>query len=246
MKSLLRAGVIAATALTFVQPLWAASPRDKDRPAEAHTNALFGEWREIWDPGQPTDVTIHDEYRIRPGAAPGEVEVIIQNRSQLIEKVQLADGVLTFSQHTDSFVVDYRLEQGNDANTLNGTATTPARAYPVRWERMGTAPATPGPGFIGTAAARRPFYGTWACDQTTARYRITSAEGTLVFEAWDRNTNEKFEVTDVRMEGDRLCATFRLPSNGHTTHGRLRASDDNTLIEDCSGGWTGTLTWKRW
>lgn len=224
----------------------AASPRDKDRPIELATNAMFGEWREIWDPGQPTDVTVHDQYRIRAGVEPGSVEVVIQNRNQLIEQVRLEDGELTFSQHTDNFVVRYALKLGDNANVLTGTATTPARPYPVRWERTGMAPVEPGPGFVGTAASRRPFYGTWHSEQTTARYRITSNEGRLVIEAWDQRDNEKFEVTEVRMEDDALCATFRMPSTKHTTHVRIKPQGPDTLIEECTGDWTGTITWKRW
>ena len=224
----------------------AASSPDKNRPAEMATNTIFGEWQETWDPGQPTDVTIHDQYRIRAGIEPGSVEVVIQNRNQLIEQVRLTDGELTFSQHTDNFVVRYALRLGDNENVLNGTATTPARAYPVRWDRRGTAPVDPGPGFVGTSATRRPFYGTWHSDQTTARYRITSSEGRLVIEAWDSRDNEKFEVTEVRMEDDALCATFRMPSTKHTTRVRIKPQGTDTLIEECTGDWTGTITWKRW
>lgn len=95
---------------------------------------VVGEWKEHWGtPGQ-TDVTYHDQYRVTR-ASDDKVTVEILNRKQTIEDEQLKQRTLTFTQHTDTYVVKYSLTLQQDGKWMNGTATTPEKVVNVKWER---------------------------------------------------------------------------------------------------------------
>ncbi len=95
---------------------------------------VAGEWKEHWgSPGQ-TDVTYHDLYRVA-GANDGSIKVQILGRDQTIYDEHLEGMVLTFTQHTDTYVVHYALTLQQDGQWMAGTATTPKSVVNIRWER---------------------------------------------------------------------------------------------------------------
>jgi len=97
--------------------------------------SVFGEWKEHWGtPGQ-TDVTYNDLYRVTQTSG-GNVKVQILNRNQKIYGEHLNGTVLTFSQRTDTLVVEYSLTLRQDGRWMVGTATTPKKAVDIKWEKM--------------------------------------------------------------------------------------------------------------
>ncbi|MBM4311583.1 MAG: hypothetical protein FJ119_11660 [Deltaproteobacteria bacterium] len=111
------------------------SADDAGKGAQGVTPASFvGEWSEHWGtPGQ-TDVTYHDQYKVRQEDN-GAVKVTILNRKQLIKDERVEKDTLTFTQHTDRYVVKYSLTLQPDNKWMIGTATTPKEVVPVKWER---------------------------------------------------------------------------------------------------------------
>ncbi|MGA9115712.1 MAG: hypothetical protein WB626_02945 [Bacteroidota bacterium] len=95
---------------------------------------VAGEWKEHWGtPGQ-TDVTYNDRYRVT--LAGSTVDVRILEKDQRIFDERLEGNVLMFSQRTDAWVVRYELTLQPDGRWLSGTATTPEKIVPVKWERV--------------------------------------------------------------------------------------------------------------
>ena len=95
-------------------------------------------------------------------------------------------------------------------------------------------------------AARKPsILGLWSVVNSTAVFRITLVEGRVHIEGWDSNDGERFEISDVRWDGNRLRGTFVMPSTGHTTHADLRFRGANTLQGPYKGDSSGTEVWKR-
>ncbi len=177
----------------------------------ASTPSIFGEWKEYWGiPGQ-TDVTYHDEYRISRTAA-GGVKVEILSRAQLVENEQFSQGALTFVHHTDSFSVKYALRLQPDGQWLSGTATTPVKTYPVKWERIKReAVVTPAPRPAPSSAPS--VLGEWKehwgipgkTDVTyNDEYRVfRGADGKIVVEGKDGSAR----ITDVHVDGMTLSFT---------------------------------------
>lgn len=103
-------------------------------PAVVRTS-VAGMWKEFWAPGQQTDVTYHDEYEVSVSES-GSVSVKLKNTDGAnISGAEFSAGVLTFTQKT-SFEVRYQLRLSSDGSVLEGTATTPAKTVPIRWERQ--------------------------------------------------------------------------------------------------------------
>jgi len=98
---------------------------------------IIGDWSEQWGTPGETDVTYHDQYRITQ-TADGGVNVQILHKNQSIFNVRFENNLLTFSQKTDAFVVKYALTLHQSYNLLSGTATTPKKAYDIKWTRVGT------------------------------------------------------------------------------------------------------------
>ncbi|MFA4944984.1 MAG: hypothetical protein WC789_09825 [Lentisphaeria bacterium] len=92
---------------------------------------VLGEWKEYW--GTP-DVTYNDLYRVTQTSG-GNVKVQILNRNQKIYDEQLEGMILTFTQHTDTFVVRYSLTLQQDGRWMVGTARTPKQVVNVKWEK---------------------------------------------------------------------------------------------------------------
>lgn len=102
--------------------------------ASKPTITVLGEWKEYWGtPGQ-TDVTYHDLYRVTQTVT-GNVKVQILNRNQKTYDEQLDGTMLTFTQHTDTYVVRYSLTLQRDGRWMVGTATTPKKVVSVKWEK---------------------------------------------------------------------------------------------------------------
>ena len=92
------------------------------------------EWKEHWGAPGKTDVTYHDAYRVTQ-TGEGKVKVEILNRNQRTFDERLEGRSLTFTQHTDTFVVKYSLALESDGQWLVGTARTPNEVVEVKWEK---------------------------------------------------------------------------------------------------------------
>lgn len=110
-------------------------------PASIHASGsvsedqLLGEWREHWGIPGDTDVTYNDRYRI--SRANGEqLSVAIISRQQRIFDVSVQNGVLHFTQRTDTFEVRYRLILPGQERWMIGSATTPKGSYPIIWAKV--------------------------------------------------------------------------------------------------------------
>jgi len=133
---LLLCGVVAAMAFACSECcVPEASGGTKRGPEASATASAVGEWKEHWGtPGQ-TDVTYHDRYKVTRTTG-SKLKVAIVSRKQRIWEERFVDGLLTFTQHTDTYVVKYSLKLRPDGKWLVGTATTPKKVVPVKWERL--------------------------------------------------------------------------------------------------------------
>ena len=52
----------------------------------------------------------------------------------------------------------------------------------------------------------------------------------------DLRDGEEFEVSDIKWDGTRLSASFRMPSTGHTTHSTLSVVSQDVLLDEYRGG----------
>ena len=95
---------------------------------------VIGEWKEYWGTTGQTDVTYHDPYRVSRTSG-GDVKVQILGRDQKIFNERLEGTVLTFTQKTDTFIVQYSLTLQQDGGWMIGTATTPEQVVKVKWEK---------------------------------------------------------------------------------------------------------------
>jgi hypothetical protein len=91
----------------------------------------LGEWKEYWE---TPDVSDNDLYRVTQSSG-GNVKVQILSRNRKIYNEQLESMVLTFTQYTDTFVVQYSLTLHQDGRWMVGTATTPKKVVNVTWEK---------------------------------------------------------------------------------------------------------------
>lgn len=98
-------------------------------------DSIVGEWKEYWGIPGETDVTYNDQYGI-VRTPDGKLKVSILNRNQSIWDERMDGGILTFKQRTDAFIVAYELKLQSDGKWLIGTATTPYKTVPIRWERL--------------------------------------------------------------------------------------------------------------
>jgi hypothetical protein len=97
---------------------------------------VVGNWREHWGiPGQ-TDVTYHDKYRVSLDGGALSVRPSGEGQQESIEAARLDGDTLHVVIRT-AFEVRYELRLEPDGNTLLGTATTPDKVVPIRWERIG-------------------------------------------------------------------------------------------------------------
>ncbi len=111
-----------------VQPIVSPAPS----PADAR---MAGLWREFWGIPGETDVTYNDEYLIK--LEDRRILVIPQSsdHQDTIVSVSIDGDDLDLVLHT-TFHVHYRLRLDPDGRTLRGTAETPSKTFPIRWERI--------------------------------------------------------------------------------------------------------------
>jgi hypothetical protein len=60
--------------------------------------------------------------------------------------------------------------------------------------------------------------GVWRANDSTSKFRIFIHEGRLMIEGWDSSDNERFEISDISLEGRTLRFTSRMPSTNWTVH----------------------------
>ncbi len=97
--------------------------------------SVVGNWREFWGVDGDTDVTYHDEYQVGLNGDHGFVLPMNQEHPDQINTVTIDGDSLDLVIHT-SFDVHYQLHLDAGGDSLSGTATTPDKVIPIRWERI--------------------------------------------------------------------------------------------------------------
>lgn len=108
------------------------------RPMPAPTRPAIpvkweGNWKEHWGTPGETDVSTHDRYVISRGPG-GALQVTALDNSGGVSDIRMTDGTLYFTVKT-SFNVEYSLKLDPDG-WIRGTAKTPTKTFPVKWERV--------------------------------------------------------------------------------------------------------------
>jgi hypothetical protein len=103
-------------------------------PAAAAASPV-GSWREFWGVPGETDVTYHDEYRVWMEGGEAHAAPMNQEHPDEIQSVRIDGDNLDIVIHT-SFDVHYQLRLEPGGAALTGTATTPDKTVPIRWERI--------------------------------------------------------------------------------------------------------------
>lgn len=108
-------------------------PADNTPVVEA---SPLGLWREQWGIPGETDVDYHDEYEV--GMDNGRAYVIprSQEHPDEIQSVRIEGDTLDLVIHT-SFDIHYVLRLDPGGASMSGTATTPDKVVPIRWDRVG-------------------------------------------------------------------------------------------------------------
>lgn len=126
-----------AIALTFAVVAPALGCGGKPAPAapsEARP-AQLGAWREFWGVEGETDVTYHDEYEVAMSGGQPVVRPRNQEHPDDIRSVRIDGDAFDLVIHT-SFDVHYQLRLDPGGDSMSGTATTPDKTVPIRWERI--------------------------------------------------------------------------------------------------------------
>ncbi|HVV86214.1 MAG TPA: hypothetical protein VHE35_24330 [Kofleriaceae bacterium] len=128
-----RRAALALLALLFLVVGTGCSRAHTDAPAR---KSPLGTWREFWGVPGETDVDYHDEYQV--GASGGKVFVVPMgaSHSDEVKSVSIDGDDFDLVLHT-SFDVHYKLHLDAGGDSMTGTATTPDKTVPIRWERMG-------------------------------------------------------------------------------------------------------------
>jgi hypothetical protein len=132
LKLLADGSALEGTALTPDGSRSVRWVRSAKRTAPAGDASIDGRWKEFWAPGQETDVTYHDIYLV---STAGGLSVSLEKDGGNLSNLSYADGWLSFTQKT-AFDVNYRLKLSADGKTLEGTAVTPNKTVPIRWEKQ--------------------------------------------------------------------------------------------------------------
>jgi hypothetical protein len=101
---------------------------------EAHATVV-GSWREFWGTPGETDVTYHDEYKVEYQNGQPVVVPLKEDHPDVINAVTIDGDNLDLRIQT-AFEVHYQLHLDPGGATMSGTATTPDKVVPIRWERI--------------------------------------------------------------------------------------------------------------
>jgi hypothetical protein len=96
---------------------------------------VLGKWREYWGTPGETDVTYHDEYEVGDKDGQPYVVPLAQDHPDVINTVTIKGDDLDLVIQT-AFEVHYQLHLDAGGATMSGTATTPDKTVPIRWERI--------------------------------------------------------------------------------------------------------------
>jgi hypothetical protein len=130
--------VLVVLATVAVVACGAAS---KPAPPTAPRPTVVGSWREFWGVPGETDVDYHDEYKVAYEGDKPFVVPLNQEHADAINSVTIDGDDFDLVIHT-SFDVHYKLHLDPGGATMTGTATTPDRTVPIRWERIPDVPPT--------------------------------------------------------------------------------------------------------
>lgn len=73
--------------------------------------------------------------------------------------------------------------------------------------------------------------GTWKSKETSVRIRFFYDEfGDLQMYAWDDSDGEEMEIISLKIKGDQVIATERMPSTNYQTKNSYRMKNKNTLV----------------
>jgi hypothetical protein len=110
-------------------------PDTTTKPVVAAPATVVGSWREFWGTPGETDVTYHDEYKVDYEGGKPFVVPINQDHADKINSVTINGDDLDLVIET-AFEVHYQLHLDPGGATMSGTATTPDKTVPIRWERI--------------------------------------------------------------------------------------------------------------
>lgn len=88
------------------------------------------------------------------------------------------------------------------------------------------APATPGCDATGAPPALAPWIGAWRAEDTSAVFRICMVGGQVVVDGFDSADGERFEITDLQVNGAVVAFTSRMPSTDFSVHNVFQPQGD--------------------
>jgi hypothetical protein len=122
-------------AVVSLLALLAACGAATKAPPPAPPPTVVGSWREFWGIPGETDVEYHDEYKVGYEGDKPFVVPLGQDHPDVINSVTITGDDIDIVIHT-SFDVHYKLHLDPGGATMSGTATTPDKTVPIRWERL--------------------------------------------------------------------------------------------------------------
>lgn len=97
--------------------------------------SVYGTWIELWNYPGESDLDYQDQYKVDLVDGKPTVEPYMQEHPDEIVSVNVQGDNLDLVIHT-SFDVHYQLRLDADGASMTGTATTPERVIPIRWNRV--------------------------------------------------------------------------------------------------------------
>lgn len=111
------------------------SPPTTTAAAAAEQLTVVGSWREFWGVPGKSDVEYHDEYQVGYDGERPFVLPLNKEHADAINSVTIDGDNVDLVIHT-SFDVHYQLHLDRGGASMTGTATTPDKTVPIRWERI--------------------------------------------------------------------------------------------------------------
>jgi tetratricopeptide (TPR) repeat protein len=87
--------------------------------------------------------------------------------------------------------------------------------------------------------------GRWVVLNSSVELEISFSNGSLQFEGWNTDNDEKINIREPKWDGQTLEMTTVVPSTGWTIHDSMRLTNPNTMKGTYSGNASGNQIWKR-
>ncbi len=139
--TILRSAVVALVGLAAAcggatpPPVQPSSTPPTTAAVPAQRPTVVGKWLEFWGKPGETDVAYHDQYQVGYDGDKPFVRPLDQAHADVINSVTIDGDNVDLIIRT-SFEVHYQLHLDPGGDSMTGTATTPDRTLPIRWERI--------------------------------------------------------------------------------------------------------------